>query len=100
MTVTGEHMTGTVAAVVERDNKEWHALLGGERHAVARVLAEREDMSVAATRLSCVTASELTIVDSEKDGWVVFGADDARIATYVTTPRDWDRPVVFAVRGK
>ncbi|MFC7545989.1 SDR family NAD(P)-dependent oxidoreductase [Plantactinospora sp. GCM10030261] len=69
--------------------------------------AASDSADVAATRVwtavECLQkaglppAGPLTLVPTERDGWVVFNAGDACVATFATRIRDVTEPVVFAV---
>lgn len=111
LATVGEQVTCDVEPVVSRSDQDWRGLLGEDRYAFARLLVREhnEDLSLAATRVWCAAEcvqkagrpveERLTLLEHESDGWVLFGAGDARVATYVTTVRRQEGQVVFAVRG-
>ncbi|MEV0565414.1 type I polyketide synthase [Dactylosporangium sp. NPDC050588] len=95
-------------AVTARTAQEWRGLLG--QHAGLADLAADltgEDADTAATRVwaavECVqkagrsTLGPLSLMPSSRAGWVVYSAGDACVATFATTVRGVDGPVVFAV---
>ncbi|WP_433042326.1 type I polyketide synthase [Dactylosporangium sp. CS-033363] len=104
--------TGALACDVElaaeRDPETWSGLLGA--HAgLARLVAgtNGEAPSTAATRVwsavECLqkagrlATDPLTLLPESRDGWIVFGSGDARIATFATTVHGRPEPVVFAI---
>ncbi|HWM07010.1 MAG TPA: SDR family NAD(P)-dependent oxidoreductase, partial [Actinophytocola sp.] len=97
-----------IEVVTERDQQDWHDLLGVAQVPVCDLVAAEtgDSASVAATRvwsaLECLrkvgsTSQALTLDRAEPDGWVVLSDGDARIATWVTTVNDVPDQVVFAV---
>ncbi|MFU8852197.1 type I polyketide synthase [Micromonospora sp. SL1-18] len=104
--------TGTLSCdveqVVPRSTIDWADLLGNHGRLTDLIVAERGDpYDVAATRVWCAIecvqkagrslGGPLTLEPRKRDGWVVMSAGDLRIATFLTSLRDADRPVVFAV---
>ncbi|WP_158883429.1 type I polyketide synthase [Amycolatopsis anabasis] len=97
-----------VETVVRRSDSDWAGLLGPAELAIRELLAAEsgEEPSVANTRTWCAieclrkaggTAQALTVERVGKDGWAVFSAGPARIATWVTSVLDRPDPIVFAV---
>ncbi|WP_433202021.1 type I polyketide synthase [Dactylosporangium sp. CS-047395] len=97
-----------VEVAAERDPETWSGLLGA--HAgLAQLVAgmDGEPPSTAATRVwsavECLQkagrlgSDPLTLLPESRDGWIVFGSGDARIATFATTVHGRPEPVVFAI---
>jgi len=109
LVATGSGQLGCdVEAVAERSEEDWAGLLGeGLTRVRELVMAESgEDIDKAGTRVWCAleclrktgtTTRDLTVDRVDEDGWIVFAAGDARIATWVTTVNDLPTPVAFAV---
>jgi enediyne polyketide synthase len=97
-------------AVVHRDVQRWTDLLGAERAALARLVAqqgESEDFDAAATRLwsagECLKKAGLPLDtplvfrDATPDGWVLLGAGSVTVATWIGAVRDRDAPLTVAL---
>lgn len=99
-----------VELVVDRSEDEWRRLLGDERHALAmQLMAETgEPASDALTRvwtaMECVKKAGLVtgtpmLLRSAGAGWVVLGAGDTTIASFIGTLRAPGERLSFAVLG-
>ncbi|MEV6304187.1 type I polyketide synthase [Actinoplanes sp. NPDC051861] len=108
LAVTGTGALGCDAEPVsERPEKVWTDLLGKHAGLAALVSTETgEDPHTASTRVwaaaECVQKAglmgeALTLLPAGREGWTVFSAGTARVATFVTTLRGVAAPVVFAV---
>jgi enediyne polyketide synthase len=96
-----------VEPVAERSSQEWDGLLGAHASLAAVVAAENgESQHAAATRvwaaMEClhkagVMGAPLTATPARHNSWTVFASGTLRIATLVTTLRDFSDPVVFAI---
>jgi enediyne polyketide synthase len=97
-----------VEPVVARTAEDWQGLLGV--HADLAALTggvTGEDQDTAATRVWSVvecmqkagrsTLGPVSLLSTQKAGWVVFSTGDGSVATFVTTVRGITEPVVFAV---
>jgi enediyne polyketide synthase len=95
--------------VTTRSDQDWADLLGPEPFALAQLLAaERgEELSLAATRVwgavECLRKvgrariEPITVGEPAADHWVTLRSGNARIATFPTTLRDVQEPVVFTM---
>ncbi|MGC5032703.1 SDR family NAD(P)-dependent oxidoreductase [Micromonospora sp. DT229] len=109
LVVTGEGLLGCdVEAVVPREPADWSGLLGRHADLVAQLVRDTgEDEHTAATRVWAAVESRhkaglppdapLSIVPKHHQRWVSFRSGGALVTTFVTTLRDLDTPVVFAV---
>lgn len=100
-----------VELVVARTPDEWRQLLGGERHALGSQLAleAREPLDDALTRvwsaMECmkkaglVTGTPMLLRSTHAGGWVVLGAGDTTIASFVGTLRGSGERLAFAILG-
>jgi enediyne polyketide synthase len=98
-----------VEQVVPRPAAEWDGLLGSHAPLAGVLAAELcEDHDAAATRvwaaIECLqkagitaAAAPITLTPARRDAWTVLASGNLRIATLVTTLRDAENPVVFAV---
>jgi enediyne polyketide synthase len=95
--------------VVERSTADWEGLLGADSYALANLLAQEngEDLATAATRVwgavECLRKTghariELVAAGSPRpDRWVMLRSGQATVATFVTTVRQSEQPVVLAL---
>ncbi|MGV9776513.1 type I polyketide synthase [Streptosporangium sp. NPDC003464] len=97
-----------VEGVTERSATAWKELLGEYALIVEPVAAETgESLDTAGTRVLAAAGclrkaglpadAPLTLAPAQRDAWVVFTSGALRIATLVTSLRDAQAPVVFAV---
>ena len=98
-----------VEVVTTRSDQDWADLLGAEPYALAQLLAaERgEELSLAATRVwgavECLRKvgrariEPITVGEAAAEAWVTLRSGSARIATFPTTVRDVQDPVVFTM---
>lgn len=96
-------------AVHERPYEDWRALLSTDQFDLAEVISRdrSEPLSAAATRVwgaaECLRragqagTAALTLDWSRSDGWVRFGAGQARLTTFPARLRDVTHPVVFTI---
>ncbi|GID70534.1 polyketide synthase [Actinoplanes cyaneus] len=107
-TMSGAELGCDLEQVAERDATTWSGLLSS--HAEVAALIERstpDDYDTAATRVWCARESlrkagrpldgPLTLLLPQRPGWVVLRAGELDIATFSTTIRDVDGPVVAAI---
>jgi enediyne polyketide synthase len=109
LAVVGRSPVGCdVEPVVARSDQEWAELLRPHGTLVELVAGESGGpRDVAATSLWCALeslekvgqsrGSPLTVDSQPGPGWTVFRAGDTRIATFATSLRDAEHPVVLAV---
>ncbi|MEX0612184.1 MAG: hypothetical protein WD229_08680 [Pirellulales bacterium] len=96
--------------VVHRDVREWNELLGGDRHALAVLIAEQspaENFDGAATRLwsagECLKKAglpletPLVLRDVTPDRWILLKAGATTIATWIGPVRDSSAPLAVAL---
>jgi enediyne polyketide synthase len=108
--VAGTVPVGCDAELVDdRSDEDWQALLGTSHFALAELVrGERgETLSMAATRvwgaIECLSkightaAGPITLAEFRADGWVLFRAGQAQIATFPARLRDETNPVVFTI---
>jgi enediyne polyketide synthase len=98
-----------VEPVAERSEQEWAGLLGQHVTLCGVVASELgEDQNTSATRvwaaIECLqkagitpASAPLTMTPARRDGWSVFASGSLRIATLVTTLREVEGLVVFAI---
>jgi enediyne polyketide synthase len=111
LAIAGDGRVGCdLQAVAQRDDETWRGMLGGERHRLARALADEtgEPADIAATRVwsatECLTKAggrpdgPLTLGETTPDGWVPLDTGGDRVLTWASDPRGGDGAVlVFAV---
>ncbi|HEY3956717.1 MAG TPA: type I polyketide synthase [Streptosporangiaceae bacterium] len=110
LAVAGDGPVGCDAeSVRNRPSGEWQGLLGDELFALAELTAREtgEELSLAATRvwgaveslrkIGRAVTGPVMLAGARADGWVLFGAGRARIATFRTQLRDAADPVVFSI---
>jgi enediyne polyketide synthase len=98
-----------VEPVKARSAEDWSGMLGAEGSALAALLAQEtgESLDIAATRVwgavECLRKTgharvELVAAGGARDDkWVLLRSGDATVATFVTSLRSVDDPVVFAL---
>jgi enediyne polyketide synthase len=98
--------------VEPRPAAAWADLLGGERSALAQVIAHeaQEDFDTAATRVwgaaeslkkaGAVPIAPLTLAGIVADGWVLLASGAARIATYPAEVKGSRRRLMLAILTK
>lgn len=109
LVVTGDGPLGCdVETVVPRSAADWSGLLGRHADLVAQLVRDTgEDEHTAATRIWAAVESRhkaglppdapLSIVPTRTPRWICFHSGGALVTTFVSTLRDLDTPVVFAV---
>jgi enediyne polyketide synthase len=110
LAVAAESTVGCdMETVAGRGSATWQALLGPDRLALAKLLAERtgEDHETAGTRVWAASESlkkagamldaPLVLRSSTEDGWVLLGSGSMIIATTVVSVRAVAQPLVVSV---
>jgi enediyne polyketide synthase len=108
LTASSDAAVGCDLEIVAPHSAEiWRAMLGSERFALAELIARREDLNIAATRvwtaMECLKKAgaaadaPLTLVDSQRDGWVTLRSGTRTLATCATAVGNSEAKLVLGV---